>query len=195
VGKERETSQLRLAELVIPLALATDLARGQPMEHELRTCLLAVRLGELLGLDEGRLSEVYYVALLRWIGCTGHAHELSAWFNDEIAAHARAATFDFGRPAELITDMVRFAGAGSPPMRRIRTVLAALAGGQKRLEEFFRSGCEVAQNLADQLGFVSDIVYALGRCSNAGTAGDGPKESRARNSRSAPASFRSPKTR
>jgi hypothetical protein len=131
VGKERETSELRLAELVVPLALATDLARGQPMEHELRTCLLAVRLGELLGLDEGRLSEVYYVALLRWIGCTGHAHELSAWFNDEIAAHARAATFDFGRPAELITDMVRFAGAGSPPMRRIQTVLAALAGDKR----------------------------------------------------------------
>ena len=72
---------------MVALSLATDLARGQPMEHELRTCLLAVRLGELLGLDEDRLSDVYYVALLRWIGCTGHAHELSVWFGDEIATH------------------------------------------------------------------------------------------------------------
>lgn len=81
MSKETEASRLRLAELMATLALATDLARGQPLEHKLRTCLLAVRLGELLGLGEDRLSEVYYVALLRWIGCTGHAHELSLWMS------------------------------------------------------------------------------------------------------------------
>jgi hypothetical protein len=148
---------------MVALSLATDLARGQPMEHELRTCLLAVRLGELFGLDEDRLSDVYYVALLRWIGCTGHAHELSVWFDDEIASHARAATFDFGRPLDVLTDIVRFSGAGSPPMRRIRTVLATLASGQGGLEEFFRSGCEVAQTLADRLGFNANVTRALGQ--------------------------------
>jgi hypothetical protein len=39
---------MRLAELVAALSLATDLGMGQPMEHELRACLLAVRLGEAL---------------------------------------------------------------------------------------------------------------------------------------------------
>jgi response regulator RpfG family c-di-GMP phosphodiesterase len=163
VSKETEASGLRLAELVSALAFATDLARGQPMEHELRTCLLAVRLGELIGLDEGQLSDAYYVALLRWIGCTGHAHELAAWFNDEIAAHARAATFDFGRPLDVLADIVRFAGAGSPPIRRTRTVVATLASGQKGLEEFFRSGCEVAQTLAQRLGFNAKVRRALGQ--------------------------------
>ena len=51
--------------------------------------MLAVHFGELLGLDEDQLSEVYYVALLRWIGCTGHAHEFAAWFDDEMG-RARA---------------------------------------------------------------------------------------------------------
>ena len=133
------------------------------MEHELRTCLLAVRLGEILGLDEEQLSEVYYVALLRWIGCTGHAHELSVWFGDEIAAHARAATFDFGRPLEVLTDIVRFSGAGSPPVRRVKTILSTLASGQRGLEEFFRSGCEVAQTLAGRLGFDANVTRALGQ--------------------------------
>lgn len=158
-----EASGLRLAELVCALAFATDLARGQPMEHELRTCLLAVHLGELLGLDEDDLSHVYYVALLRWIGCTGHAHELAAWFDDEIAAHARAATFDFGRPLDVLTDIIRFAGAGSTPIRRARTVVATLAAGRSGLEEFFRSGCEVAQTLAGRLGFNANISRALGQ--------------------------------
>jgi hypothetical protein len=65
VSGQTEASGLRLAELISALAFATDLARGQPMEHELRTCLLAVYLGELLGLDEEQHSDVYYVALLR----------------------------------------------------------------------------------------------------------------------------------
>ena len=108
-------------------------------------------------------SPTCYVALLRWIGCTGHAHELAAWFNDEIAAHARAATFDFGRPLDVLTDIVRFAGAGSPLIRRTRTVVATLTAGQKGLEEFFRSGCEVAQALAERLGSTASIVHALGQ--------------------------------
>jgi hypothetical protein len=43
---------IRLAEVVAALSLGIDLGFGQPMEHVLRQCLIALRLGELLGLDE-----------------------------------------------------------------------------------------------------------------------------------------------
>jgi hypothetical protein len=39
-------SGLRLAEIVAAFSLATDLGLGQPMEHVLRSWLIAVRLGE-----------------------------------------------------------------------------------------------------------------------------------------------------
>ncbi len=61
---------LRLAELVAALSLATDLGLGQPMEHVLRSALIAVRLGDRLGLDESARAAVYYVALLAWLGCS-----------------------------------------------------------------------------------------------------------------------------
>jgi hypothetical protein len=51
---------------------------GQPMEHALRTCLLSQRLGVALGLGPARLHDVYYVALLRFLGCTADAHETAA---------------------------------------------------------------------------------------------------------------------
>jgi ketosteroid isomerase-like protein len=38
---------IRAAEVVGALSLATDLGTGQPLEHALRTAVLAVRLGEL----------------------------------------------------------------------------------------------------------------------------------------------------
>src|SRR5260370_1246062 len=56
---------LRLAEFLAALSLATDLGMGQPLEQALCTCLLALALGERMGLGADDLSDVYYVALLR----------------------------------------------------------------------------------------------------------------------------------
>src|SRR5215212_3447855 len=56
---------VRLAELVASMSLATDLGLGQPMEHVVRSCLVGLRLGELLGLEESDRAVVYYVALGR----------------------------------------------------------------------------------------------------------------------------------
>jgi hypothetical protein len=58
-------TEVRLAEVMAALSLATDLAMGQPLEQALCSCVLAVRLGEALGLDEHELRDVYHQALLR----------------------------------------------------------------------------------------------------------------------------------
>lgn len=52
--------QVRLAEVIAALSLATDLGMGQPMDHALRRCLLAVRLGEALSLTLRELRDVYW---------------------------------------------------------------------------------------------------------------------------------------
>jgi hypothetical protein len=56
--------QLGLAELVALLSLGTDLGLGQPMEHMVRACLIALRLAEHLGVDESQRTVVYYSGLL-----------------------------------------------------------------------------------------------------------------------------------
>src|SRR5512146_2138406 len=76
---------LRLGELVATLALAQDNAFGQPLESQLRSCLLATWLCDAAGFDDELRETVYWVALLRFIGCTGHAHEVSTMFGDDIA--------------------------------------------------------------------------------------------------------------
>ena len=59
---------IRAAEVVGALSLATDLGTGQPLEHALRTAVLAVRLGELAGASAEELADTYYVALLHAVG-------------------------------------------------------------------------------------------------------------------------------
>ena len=88
------TSEIRLAELMAALSLATDLGMGQPMEYALCVCVLSVRLGEALGLSESELREVYYLALLRHIGCNVETYRMADLFGDELAFRADIATID-----------------------------------------------------------------------------------------------------
>jgi hypothetical protein len=55
-----ERPQPRLVEVVAAFSLATDLSLGQPMEHGLRSCLIATRLAEKLELDEDERSAIYW---------------------------------------------------------------------------------------------------------------------------------------
>ena len=80
-----DSSPFRLAELIAALSLATDLGMGQPMEYVLRSCALSVRVGETLGLSVSELREVYYLALLRYLGCNAGTHEQAALVGDEVA--------------------------------------------------------------------------------------------------------------
>jgi hypothetical protein len=81
-------SRLRLAELVAAFSLATDLGMGQPMEHVLRSWLIAVRLGERMGMDAKAREALYYVMVLAWAGCVADSAEVAAWFGDDIAFRA-----------------------------------------------------------------------------------------------------------
>ena len=62
-ASERD-SGLRLAELLAAFSLAMDLGLGQPMEHVLRSWLIASRLGEHVGLDREQRGSLYYLSLI-----------------------------------------------------------------------------------------------------------------------------------
>ncbi len=176
----RDGPRVRLIDLLAMLSLASDLAFGQPAEYGMRACLVAMRLAGSLGLDRSAQRDTYYVALLRWIGCTSHAHELSVAFGDEIAARARFALVDFGRPAEVLLELVRHSGEGRPLAERLRVLASVLAAGSRTAEYNFRTSCEVARLLAARLGFEPPVLTALtqtferwdGRGFPAGVAGD-----------------------
>src|SRR5690348_771191 len=101
------TSGLRLAELMAALSLATDLGMGQPLEYALSVCVLSVRLGEALGLSESELREVYYLALLRHIGCNAETYRMADLFGDELALRTHIAAVDSGHISQVVALVIR----------------------------------------------------------------------------------------
>jgi HD-GYP domain-containing protein (c-di-GMP phosphodiesterase class II)/DNA-binding CsgD family transcriptional regulator len=118
-------------------------------------------MAEAAGLDDEERATVYWVALLRFIGCTGHAHEVSTLFGDEIAIRGATLVHDSGNPQEVMRDIVKFATAGRDGEERDEIV--------KRIQETIRewafnnfsSGCEVADVLVERLHFEPAVREAL----------------------------------
>jgi HD-GYP domain-containing protein (c-di-GMP phosphodiesterase class II) len=156
-------TEARLAELVAALSLASDLGVGQPMEHVLRSCLLAVGFGRRLGLAEQELADIYDVSLLRRIGCMGDAREASYWFGDELAARAGFLALDATRRPQFLAHAVRHVGSGRPPLARARVLADAVVHLPGAWGAAATTHSEVAQRLASDLGFGEAVIAALGQ--------------------------------
>src|SRR6266545_2246072 len=124
VSPHPAATTVRLAEVVGCLSLVADLALGQPLEQGLRRALLAVWLGEDLGLSADELNTVYYVAQLGTVGCTLEMTALAAFVQDEIALAEQFPFVDPAQPVEMAGLFLRNAGAGEPLPRRIGKVVA-----------------------------------------------------------------------
>jgi HD-GYP domain-containing protein (c-di-GMP phosphodiesterase class II) len=155
-------ARLRAAELIGALSLATDFGVGEPLEHGLRTTVIGVRLAELLGLEEDDRRAVYYVALLRYAGCTAESHLDAALFGDEIAVRAAMAPVLFGSRAELFLAIARTMHAGEPARWRVVAIARALAQLRKTFRKGAAGHCEVTQAHALRLGLGTEIQAALG---------------------------------
>jgi len=152
---------IRAAEVVGALSLATDLGTGQPLEHALRTAVLAVRLGQLAGASGEELADTYYLALLHASGCTSNSHEAAKLFGDDIGHRAAFFLIDPTNPAEVMAFYRAHVGAGRAPEVRERMLEDAIANAGPRARESFATMCEVAQRFAGWLELRPSIHDAL----------------------------------
>ena len=152
---------LRLGEFVATLALAQDNAFGQPLESQLRSCLLGSWICEAAGFDRGVRDTVYWVALLRYLGCTGHAHEVATVFGDEIGIRAASLVHDAGNPAEVMRDVMAYATTGHSKEESEQITKVIQETGHAWAVHNFASGCEVAEMLAMRLNFSGEVRDAL----------------------------------
>jgi HD-GYP domain-containing protein (c-di-GMP phosphodiesterase class II) len=158
-------NDVRLSELMAALSMATDLGMGQPLAFALSGCQLAVRLGEKLGLGEAELRDVYYQALLRYIGCNAETHVLAAVVGDEIALRSEVVGLDTPGPGvvAMVARFIRQAHAGASPLRMAQALARGLLAMSAAETEFYAGHCEVAQRLGQRLGFGESLVRALGQ--------------------------------
>jgi HD-GYP domain-containing protein (c-di-GMP phosphodiesterase class II) len=156
-----DRAHVRLAELVAALSLGVDLGFGQPMEHVLRQCLIALRLAERIGLDEEERAVIYYTALLVNVGCHTDAHEQAKWFGDDIKLKSGKYDYEF-RSLRGAAASMKLLGSGNPPLHRFRLGVEFALSGHRELDGMIEHHAAMARALGEELGLPEAVLQGLG---------------------------------
>jgi len=109
----------RIAEGFGVLALAADLATGRPRGSGLTAAIVAVELAKALGLTIQQQKDAYFLAAVRFIGCTITSHETGMMsFGDDQGFAVATMLGDWSYRADLKAHLDRFIARDAPADER-----------------------------------------------------------------------------
>lgn len=142
------------------MSLSIDLGLGQPMEHMLRSCVLALRIADHIGVTELGKKRIFYANLLAWIGCHADSSELAALFTDDIAFRADYYLIDaHGLP--MLSLMLRHAAMGARPLPRTGNRVRFALESARTVRSLITSHCNSAGALAGRVGLDAGTASML----------------------------------
>jgi HD-GYP domain-containing protein (c-di-GMP phosphodiesterase class II)/DNA-binding CsgD family transcriptional regulator len=161
-GPIEQSSGARLSEVIAAVSLAADLGLGQPMEHVLRSCVIATRFARHLGVSDEDLESTYWLTLLVTVGCTGASYELTPLFGDDIAWRSRWHDIGPSALSQLRYHLGR-AGNDKSSAGRLRVRADLVRTGLRAVEDSLVAHCRVSTRLGVRVGLDPRILGALGQ--------------------------------
>jgi HD-GYP domain-containing protein (c-di-GMP phosphodiesterase class II) len=154
--------ELRLSEVLSALSHALDIAEGQPRGHAERTCLIGMRLGAQIGMDEGQRSSLFYALLLKDAGCSSNSAKVAALYGNSDAAVKRdRKVTDHLRPAQSLRHLLRNTAPGGSPLTKARHIRALAASGSDGARELTALRCERGADVARKVGMDEATAEAI----------------------------------
>lgn len=152
---------IKLSELISSLSYALDITEGQPEGHCVRCCWIGMHIGQQLQLDDQSLWDLYYVLLLKDLGCSSNAARIcELYMVDDL---------DFKRDYKLVdgsfTQVMRFVlshtGLKAGLTERFRAIINIVQNGEKFAHELIQTRCERGARIAQQLRFSDDVAAGI----------------------------------
>jgi putative nucleotidyltransferase with HDIG domain len=151
---------VRLAELIGTLSLAADAGTGMPDETGLRVATAAAKIGACIGASQADRASAFYLAVLRFIGCTAEGDAAAEAFGDEIGFGTETQGLDYGNPREMLPAVMKYVRKGKGVVGGTVAMVRTF-GKLMGMKNVSRSHCEVADLLAARLGFDESVRAAL----------------------------------
>ncbi len=156
-----ETTTVKLSTVLSAMSYALDLTEGQPLGHAARSCLIGMRLAEVLGLSAGERSNLFYALLMKDAGCSSNAARVYQLFGGDDQPLKRALwTRDWRNWREKIAYAIESTAAGSP-LERMRRLTSLAAAGPGVERELFQIRCDRGADIARELGMSNPTVQAI----------------------------------
>jgi HD-GYP domain-containing protein (c-di-GMP phosphodiesterase class II) len=156
------TRPVRLSEVLAGLSYALDLTEGQREGHAARSCLIGMRLADVVGLSQDDRSSLFYALLMKDLGCSSNAARFAALFAaDDHDVKNAIKTIDWTRASEAFRLVTRSVAPGAFWLTRVWQTMAVLARGPEGARGVVRTRCERGADIAKMLGFTDATSQAI----------------------------------
>ena len=137
--RKQPIESVNLAELLGTLSFALDMTEGQPEGHCIRCCWIGSNIGLQLGLNETELRDLYYVLLLKDLGCSSNAARVcNLYLTDDIAFKRDFKTVD-GSLSAALRFVFSKTGLESGLSERIRALVNVMQNGGELARELIET--------------------------------------------------------
>jgi putative nucleotidyltransferase with HDIG domain len=153
----------RVVPILAALSYGLDLSGGQPLGHAERTCVIGMRLGQEVGLDDEELADLYYALLMKDLGCSANASRtFQIMGSDDIAAKRDIKLTDWTR---LRRDSIEYGLSHVSPHKpfeeRVRAFVDYAANQTRTTAELVKIRSECGASIAKRIGLSEDAAEAI----------------------------------
>lgn len=152
---------LQLSELLGALSCALDMTEGQPVGHSMRCCWIGMHVGQRLGLGEEALWELYYVLLLKDLGCSSNAAKLADFYGADDLAFKRSFKTTGPRVTDAIDFLLGNAAQGLAPIARARALVHIFRHTGRVSRDLIETRCHRGADIARGLRFSEAVARGI----------------------------------
>ncbi len=154
--------EIKLAELLSSLSYALDLVEGQPAGHCVRCCWIGIHIGRELGLDEAEIWELYYMLLLKDLGCSSNAARIcQLYLADDLSFKRDFKTVDGNSLTEALRFVLSHTGMEAGLAERFRALVHVVRNSGQLSEELMETRCQRGADIARKMRFSEAIAGAI----------------------------------
>jgi HD-GYP domain-containing protein (c-di-GMP phosphodiesterase class II) len=159
-SSERQT--VALGDILTGLSQALDMTEGHPHGHAARSCLIGMRLADIIGLPEERRPDLFYALLLKDAGCSSNAARVHQLFGGANHHEKRSVWLrDWRSLSQESGYAYEYAGIGGTIWDRIAHLGNLAAAGPTGRRQMFQIRCERGASVALALGLSEATADAI----------------------------------
>jgi HD-GYP domain-containing protein (c-di-GMP phosphodiesterase class II) len=152
----------RLSEVLSALSYALDITEGQPQGHAVRTCLIGMRLADLVGFPDSERGALFYALLLKDLGCSSNAARLCSLFGaDDRALKREHKLTDWSATLPSLGYAIRHVVPEAPAWVRAVRVATLATSERGSGRQLVQTRCDRGADIAAMLGFSDTTREAI----------------------------------
>ena len=155
-----------LSEILATLSFALDLTEGAVPGHSIRSCLLALRIGQAMRLSGATMTQLYYAALLKDVGCSSNAARMCQIVGgDDRAVKAGVKLEDWTRPHQVKLSVLKMMWKnvlpGAPIVPKLRRMLEIASTQHANNREMIQLRCDRGASIVRKVGLDETTADAV----------------------------------